>query len=340
VNSPTPFLTTMIGLSGGMFSIVSGFLISRYVSLDSDQQTVERELHEIEEQLKLEQERARATRSELLRAEAEWFLDDFDVIEAIGQGITDAESLRRRANTTPLSDAELHPFINELREEYLQAFQTLNDALQGVNDLSPKEWDDLRDFWQVRTHLKEIPTELPHPDVWAEALNKIIDQRKKAAERRQEAQRAAARRRTPSMPDIGAASLVIPNVEGLDLRRVRSASADAATLRRLEDLRSSASRSDLKVEDLEGDVERLRRRLIVIPDRQLWRGLAMLATLVILGIGLPLYILSQGPSDLTPLIKSLAYPFGFALLLLLTYLFSFALSLARRAKRREKDYKK
>jgi hypothetical protein len=62
---------------------------------------------------------------------------------------------------------------------------------------------------------------------------------------------------------------------------------------------------------------------------QLWQALAVLGMMSVLGVLLPLFVMSLGPSEFSPLIKSLIWPFLFGYLLLVAYFTRFAVRLSR-----------
>ncbi len=333
-----PFLATMTGASAGMFSIVAGFLVSRFVGLDSEQQANERDLNELEEELATIRQRAAKTTAAWVRLEAELIFEMENVLDAVCEGNIDVDTLRRRC-PTPLSDEQLLEVAHDVHQHYLKAFDTLHTVIHAIPNIAEAEVDqleDLKDWDEVRAAAKGIPAEPEWPDVWEHALGRVVDELIEAAERRkreaQEREREIREREKAmqraifgrSFPDFTVPSLQIPATIPMPSAPLLRGQPSQERAQRRIDLSNARATAERQIEDAEAEIQRIQRHSVVVPIKELVRGLLVLLTLGVLGVVNPLLLMSQGPEEYTPTIESLRWTFLFAFLLLVIYLASFA----------------
>jgi hypothetical protein len=93
---------------------------------------------------------------------------------------------------------------------------------------------------------------------------------------------------------------------------------------------ASHAQAKQQVEDYEGELARLRleHAEIVRPDARLWRGVAILIVLAILGVLVPLVVMATGPRDLAP-VRWVLCPFLGSLALLIGYIVVYLIQLTR-----------
>jgi hypothetical protein len=68
---PAPFLSTVILASAALVAIVGGLLVTRFVGLDSDQQTSRKLLADASDRLAIARKRAEVARQNLIRWSAQ-----------------------------------------------------------------------------------------------------------------------------------------------------------------------------------------------------------------------------------------------------------------------------
>ncbi len=308
VTDPTPFLSTIAGTSSGLVAIVGGLLVARFVSLDSEQQGAQR------------------------------VLDDRSVMEAILGGVTDMTELRRQGDhQTRLTDEQLAPFVEGVRGELARAHQILEGVVPDSRDVEDAGWDAFR---------RSMPS-LPRTDwelAWEVVFDQLCDRRAvereaaewaRAAERTREAERLRAVG-FPAFPAFaGLPVLSVPRIPALSPRLLAGMSNTdwrAIRARRRDELVASHERGQQQVEDLEGEVRRLRqaRDAIVRPQGLGW-GLGILGYFAVVGVVVPILLMSRGPKDLTALMGTLVVAgFCSGLVALLGYMAILALRLSRR----------
>jgi hypothetical protein len=71
------------------------------------------------------------------------------------------------------------------------------------------------------------------------------------------------------------------------------------------------------------------QRELVRPDAMLWWGVGVLVAFAIVGVGMPLWLMSDGPGSLGQ-VRWVVYPFGAALASLLGYIVVYLVGLTRR----------
>ena len=177
--------STIILASAGLVAIVGGLLVARFVGLDTDERSNRRVLVDAAERLASACRRAGEAHHNLLAWEARSFLNDNKILNAIGQGISDLEALRRLEDC-PLSDQELSPFVTEVSRGVSQARQVLADYV-------PEPDDDWEQFRRARVDLPEIRW----PWVWDKVFAEITEEHAEEIEAKRAAERAARRRSSP-----------------------------------------------------------------------------------------------------------------------------------------------
>ncbi len=316
VTDPAPFLSTIIVTSAGLVAIIGGLLVARFVSLDSDQKGTRKVLDEAADRLAAAHRRAAQARSNLNAWDADGFLRG-NVLDAIGEGITDL-NLLRRLDDCQLTDDELSPFVADVAEEFARARAEL--AARPINDfLDVSGWDRFR---QATHGLLEIRW----PRVWRTVFEEMRGDRAEelAAARKQRAARAGplsalAQLSQVATPDLGMLALAGKTDHG------------AIAARRYDDLAAADQRAQQQVEDYQAEFRRLRQAHdeVVRPDVRLWWAAAILVMFAIVGVALPMWVMSRGPDDLAR-VRWLFYPFAGALAALIIYITVYLVQLTRR----------
>lgn len=243
----------------------------------------------------------------MLAWDARSFLNDREILDAIGQGVSDLEDLRR-LETCPLSDEELRPFVAEVVEEFSLARRALAGHVPGPDE-------DWQQFRRAATNLPQIR----RPRVWERVFNEITEEYAEEIAR----MRAQRRRANSTWPALDFSDVIIP---------VRPTTDHQATsARRHDELVAADERAQQRIEDYEDELRRLTeaRAEIVRPDARLWWGVGILVAFAIVGVAMPTWIMSQGPKDVAA-VRWLIYPFGGALAVLLAYIVVYLAQLSRR----------
>ncbi|WP_406639105.1 hypothetical protein [Amycolatopsis sp. WGS_07] len=325
---PTPFLSTITGASAGLVAIVGGLLVNRFVGLDSEQQGADRLLAQAEERLATARERAQRARAARASFEAARLLGNRDVQAAIRKGIRDVAELERSVElSTPLTAEALQPLLTVACEEYARACRFLDGVIVPADQLDAEEWAS-RSWEGFRASNRTGLPATEWPSMWEAAFATVNDGRLAARRELDAETRKQAESRdtfgifsanlTPAAA-LRAVPVFTPESVGSALRRNRAAQA---VERERGLLATEAERADQQVEDSEADVRRLRERRdsIVRPDKQLWIGLGVLLYPTVVGIVLPVLVLSGGPTAFTGWIRTLGVLFVTALAVLLGYL--------------------
>ena len=304
---PAPFLSTIVATSAALVAIIGGLLVARFVGLDSDQRGSRKVLADAAERLEVARGRARSSWRNVLRWDAGDFFRTRAIVKAVvDDGVVSPDELMQMASWSHAPD-ELAPFAAEVAEEAKRARETLTGRISNP---------DL--FWEdYRRRRPDLP-EIRWPRVWEHVYDSIVKQLAEA----EEARRKAA---PPKSPFESLAA-------GLDTRHLVSArtlgaaaapSTDyrATEARRHDELIASHERAAQHVEDYEAELVRLRQEHaeIVRPDARLWWGIVILIIFTVLGVVLPLWVMTTGPRDLAA-VRWVFYPFIGSLAALIGYI--------------------
>ena len=316
---PSPFLSTIILASAGLVAIVGGLLVARFVTLDSDQRGSRKILVDATERLRSARDRAGQAHADLLA----WYARQFfrgPVLDAASEGVSDPAVLMQLGEW-PLNEEELRPVAAEVADEFARARAALADRGDRIDDFP--DADGWEQFKRATPDLPEI-----HWDrAWERVFEGILLTR---AEERKAAKRPS------SSSFFGSLDHVMEQTrDPAYLRRMAHLApvhTDYAAIRaRQEDeLEAAAERTRQRVEDYEGELRRAQNACaeIVRPDAWLWSGVGILTVLAIAGVGVPMWVMSLGPSDLGG-VRWLIYPFAGSLLMLIVYIVLYLMHLTR-----------
>jgi hypothetical protein len=309
---PGLFLSTVILASAGLVAIIGGLLVARFVGLDSDERSNRKVLTEAAGRLASARRRAADARYNLHRWEARDFLTDSGVLSAISAGDTQLDRLRQLADCS-LSDQEITPFVAEVTAEFATARRVLDGCV-------PEPGDDWEGF---RRTIPDMPV-IRWPSVWRRVFAEICDEHAEEIARKGKALEAAWRAHSP----LG---LVLPDYSSLVTKSIVTTDYRAINARRHDELIVADERAQQRVEDLGEEVRRLEdaHGEIIRPDARLWRGAGILVVFAAVGVGLPLWYMSRGVSQLAK-VQWLVYPFGGALVTLLAYIVVYLAQLGSR----------
>jgi len=296
---PAPFLSTITTASSALVAIVGGLLVARFVTLGSEQEGAQRVLVDAEARLAVVKTRAEEAHGKRLHFDLDYFFSR-EVIVAVSNGVVDAARLREVGRYSVLTDAEIENYAVVVAEELSRAGETCRALLSSDGMPEPSGWEDFR-----RTH-PELQIEIE--EAW----------------------------------EIKFAVLTLPpvrsrNLPGLGFGRLPSmvtseSLSDAVILRRgmrRDALKAQEERSQQQLEDLEGEVARLRQaREAIVRPKGLALGLVILIFFTVVGVAVPLFIMSTAPKDLTSTMADTVFSlFTAGLVALLCYMTVLALRL-------------
>lgn len=309
---PTPYLSAMTGTSATLVSIIGGLLVARFVGLDSEQQGAQKLVEEAEARLQVAQQRAEDARQRVQRWDASDFLQTPDVLTSVKSGATDLTELRRHADCY-LDDDELAPYVDEVSQEFQRARQYF-----AKHPLSPSEQLlDARGEWhRVRRNFKDLP-EIVWDDAWSLIFDEAVLKAVQSAEKRRQADKSRKAYYPSPLASPGITPLMVKAIkprDHTDWRAIKARRYDARVV--------ASERAVQQVQDLENELARLRRAhsKVVKPDGRMLSALIVLALFTVIGVVLPLWVMSQGPKDITPHIQWMFWLFASALLILLGYM--------------------
>jgi hypothetical protein len=332
---PAPFLSTIALASAGLVAIVGGLLIARFVSLDSDQRGSRKTMDEARARLDSARQRARDARDNHLDWHAGLFFRG-PVLKALSKGISDPAVLMRLDVGWPFTEQELQPYAADVAGEFVRARATLAEHESAIDQFGGLDaWDDFR---RVTSDLPEIRW----GRVWEEAFDEIklehleeqasTDRRARARRRREREQRARSSPLGFNLPDLEglAEQLATPSYALTGLVTPPTTDHGVTRARREDELRTADDRARQQVEDYEAELARLRQAHaeIVRPDARLWWGVGILTGYAIAGVGLPMWVMSRGPSDLSQ-VRWVFYPFAIGLAALIIYIIVYLAKLTR-----------
>jgi hypothetical protein len=290
---PTTFLSTVAATSATMVAIVGGLLVARFVTISSEQEGAQNLLNDANERLTIAQRRFGAAYDEIY----EWDVRDFfDVptIRSIGSGTTDIRDLRGPRLSRRLTDEQFTNIIGEISAEFRSARAALRGLVRPQSQRGYVSWED---FQQSATGLPGIIWD----DVWAIVYDDLAH--------------------PPATTDT------FPNPYMLIPSRPEY---DVLHMQRRDALRGNLDRAQQRMEDIESEVERLKRtRDAIVRPKGLGVGLVVLSVFTVAGVIIPIWLLSRGPTQLTTHLGEVVFwLFLVGLLALLGYISLLALRLS------------
>jgi hypothetical protein len=315
------FLSTVILANAALDAIVGGLLVGRFVSLDSDQQGSRKVLVDAAGRLRTARERAATVHADLVQWHYRHFLRDPRLLDYIDEGHTKPDELRVIVGS-PLTDDELRQFAKDITDEFERARKELNEepvATDIRQDRSERVAPALRDKAQPRW-----------PVVWRKVYVEVKDRPSDTQALASLDKQMAARRRIKG--ELAATSDAQADMFLQDAGwSIPSTGTDEIEVRRHDELTAADQRASQRVEDLEDEVVRLRQAYdaIVRPDARLWVGVAILVAFAIVGVGIPMWVMSYGPTDLSH-VRWTFYPFAIGLVALLAYIVWYLIDLTRK----------
>jgi hypothetical protein len=245
------------------------------VTITSEQESTQKLIDDAKDRLAKATKRASEAHAVLFRRDVRDFFDD-DVVKAIGSGERDPRALRKVGGYTSLSDSDIEEVVARIDSEFNKARRELESLIshdESANDYP--EWDEY----------KLSHSDLP-PGDWDAAWEIVYESLVRPPQpRRAHSVLGGGFAYEAYMPGI----IDRPTPEYVKLNAERR---DA--------MHANIQRTQQQVEDIQGEVTRLERtRGAVVRPKGLGRGLVVLAYFTLVGVIVPLWLMSRAPQHLT-----------------------------------------
>jgi hypothetical protein len=312
MSDPTPFLSTIAATSAAMVAIVGGLLVARFVTIASEQEGTEQLLNNAQARLESARRRERTVRDRLHN----WDVNDFfkfKMVRAVCDGEQDIQELRDIGGYTPLTDKELTDVVKKIMDEFEVAQRTLRELLSdNPVDGNALEWED---FKRSNPSLPATSWD----EIWQIAFDNLLSQE---------------RIRHPTHPLAAGFGLAVPPIYIPE--RPEYVALD---IQRRDALRANIERATQQVEDIEDELARLQRaRDALVRPKGLGWGLVVLGFFTLVGVIVPIWLMSRGPKRLTAHLGEVVFWLFLAgLLALLGYMSVLALRLSGWRQRRRQE---
>jgi hypothetical protein len=310
---PSWLPSTVAQSTAALVAIVGGFMVSRFISIDSEMAGARRRLEEAQERYDATLERKARAEEALTRRTAREFLTDHQRIDSLlsSDGTPTAEQL--------LDEEDCGLSVEQLRPH-------LEEAVAVVTELRPRfeEFPNQTEYPPWGTVRRALKIAIDDWDLLRSELFDRITAKKEAIAR--EEKRAEERNSNPfgiSMDLIGPVIPRLPGLAGMAAIRDRSA------IDRLRDQRDEIDH-DLAVATAEVGLAR-RAAVVIGRPRGLVLSLWVLSILTILGLVVPVIELANEPLQGDASVRwTILLCFLIGLTLLLGYLWAYALLLRSR----------
>ena len=227
----------------------------------------------------------------------------------------------------PFTIQELQPYATEIADEFERARAVLGERGPAIDQFEGRHpWDDFR---RATPDLPEIRWDRVWENVFVEIRFERYQLQREAELREREERRRAREESAKSslfggLGFEGLSEQLMRARPGLDLPSIApppQTDYGVIRARREDELRAADERASQQVEDYDAELRRLQQdhAEIVRPDSRLWWGVGILGIFAILGVGLPAWIMGQGPDNLTS-VRWLFWPFALSLALLIGYI--------------------
>ena len=287
MTDPGPFLSTIAECSATLVAIVGGLLVARFVTLTSEREGVQKLIEEADSRLTTARNREEAARRRLYRWDVREFFG-YGVLYDIRNGRRDVRELRADHGYTPLTDDEMEEAIASIVDEFSRAHTTLSQLVAAENGGYYPEWDEFR------LSQPQLPV-AQWDHVWDIEYEALVRPPKRVEQ--------------PSYLATTVSSIALPmQPEYVKL-----------SAERRDALQVDLERAAARIQDIDEGITHLqRRREAIARPRGLGLGLIVLGYFTLVGVGIPLFILSGSPQNMSSTQTATVFWFfasGLALLL-------------------------
>lgn len=271
---PTAFLAAVASVSAAMVAITGGLLVAKFVTISSEQEGAERLVRSARARL----DRAKVQAALARNAAHLWKVFNFfeaKVIHAVGEGEQDVGVLRQLGEPTLLTDEEISSAVETLDKEFAKARAALEPLLADRSDDDFVYWGDFQ-----RIHRDRLP-HTSWSEVWQDAYEGLLLEAEPAE---------------PEPDESDWPHLTSPLV----LRPLLAPEYDVRRLNKRDELLADEARTKQQIEDLNDELERLvQEREAIVRPKGLGSGLAVLGFFTVVGVVVPLWVMSKAPDRLT-----------------------------------------
>ena len=305
---PTPFLSTIAAVSATLVAIVGGLLVARFVTLDTEQQGAQQLLDEAQGRLTTARRRAQEATDSLRSWEINDFFDQ-EVVEAIGSGERDVRELRKIGHYSSLTNEDLAEVVQTVADEFGRARRGLRELRVGDSDAPQVDWQEFKRMWS------DAP-ETSWDEVWETAYNELA---------------GSAQAPQPVRSFVDPLAYQRPYIFSA-LAGQAQPEYVALGIQQRDALRASVDRAEQHAEDIGAEVSQLQRaRDALVRPKGLGWGLLVLGVFTLVGVIVPLWLMSRAPEELTAgLGETVFWLFLVGLLALLGYMSALAFRLSGR----------
>ena len=142
-------ITTIITSTAALTAIIGGFLVSRVITLSSEQNGINRKIRELTNEINAKQDMLNEVTNYIIRDDAFDFI--FENIDDLSTSGLPLEAIHKNDQYTELSVNQLEPFVEEFRSIYDELFTLMEESYT-----LPHDFNDFR---------KSLNTELSKPDM-------------------------------------------------------------------------------------------------------------------------------------------------------------------------------
>jgi hypothetical protein len=292
MTDPTVLYSTAAQATAALVGIVGGFLVSRLVALSSERSSLVQRAGELQSSLDLATKHWEQLHSERLRVSKKWFEDRHfdDFIGVRGNVDTEAE-----ARWIPVGSSveEMRPVAESLAQRIKLAFEKVSDAYRAAEYPST-------DIEQLRLRIPDIADE--DVRIFEEAAAQLADERGQGRLSGMGGFSLPRRRLvSPALTNVATSDVVVQRQEG----RVRD---ERDALAKVEALRHELGY-------VKGEIRRFGS------PEGVGSGIATLVYFSLVGIALPMILMSLSPVPSDPWVRIVAIgTFGSGLVVLLVYI--------------------
>lgn len=142
-------ITTIITSTAALTAIIGGFLVSRVITLSSEQNGINRKIRELTNEIDAKQDMLNEVTNYIIRDDAFNFI--IDNVDDLSTSDLPLEEIHKNDQYKELSINQLEPFVKKFRSIYKELFA----LMKGSNTL-PRDFNDFR---------KSLKAELSKPDI-------------------------------------------------------------------------------------------------------------------------------------------------------------------------------
>lgn len=151
-------ISTIVTSTAALIAIIGGFLVSRVITLSSEQNGTKRKLKEIKNEIKAKERVYSKIIEYILEEDAYSFI--VDNTEEILKNDKTLEEIHKEDKFTDLTVNQLEPFVKEFRGMFAEIYKPIRDLLDNAGELP-------YDFYEFKNKV-ELELSIPNKSEWYE----------------------------------------------------------------------------------------------------------------------------------------------------------------------------